>query len=142
MIRSVLAVLAGIVVLTVASFAIEWATDPLFLRLFPHALPDQAALNHNVPAKLFMMAYTFLSVAAGGYVTAWLARRAEVWHAVVMGALEAAMTVWAMTKFAHQAPLWTWIAGIALVIPAAWCGGEFRTKHARRGAATASVTSN
>jgi len=132
MTRSVLAVLAGIVVLTVASFAIEWATDPLLLRLFPHALPNQAALSHNVPAKLFMMAYTFLSVAAGGYVTACFARRAEVLHAVVMGAVEAAMTVWAMMKVSHQAPLWTWIAGIALVVPAAWCGGALRTSCTER----------
>ena len=35
MIRSVLAILAGIVVLTVTSFAIEWVTDPVLAAFFP-----------------------------------------------------------------------------------------------------------
>ena len=34
-IRSVLAVFAGIVVLTVTSFAIEWATEPVLAGFFP-----------------------------------------------------------------------------------------------------------
>jgi hypothetical protein len=55
MIRSVLAVLAGIVVLTVASFAIEAVADPLLLRTFPHALPNRAAMSHNLPATLFQL---------------------------------------------------------------------------------------
>jgi hypothetical protein len=38
MIRSGLAVLAGIVVLTIASFAIEAVANPLVLRVFPDAL--------------------------------------------------------------------------------------------------------
>src|SRR5687767_1116278 len=45
MMRSVLAVLAGLVVLLAASFAIEWVTNPLLLRMFPEALPNEAALN-------------------------------------------------------------------------------------------------
>ena len=35
MIQSVLAILAGIVVLTVMSFAIEWVTDPVLAAFFP-----------------------------------------------------------------------------------------------------------
>jgi hypothetical protein len=46
MIRSALAVLAGIVVLTVTSFAIEAVVDPLLLRTFPNALPRRAAISH------------------------------------------------------------------------------------------------
>ena len=73
MVRSILAVLAGIGVLTVTSFAIEAAADPLLMRMFPQALPDRIAINHNLPATLFGFAYTALCVAAGGYVTAWVA---------------------------------------------------------------------
>jgi hypothetical protein len=131
MIRSVLAVLAGIAVLTITSFAIEAVANPLLMRMFPNALPNQSAINHNLPATLFLFTYTALCVAAGGYVTAWLARRSERLHAVIMGGVEALLTVWAMLSIPDQAPLPTWITGIALTVPAAWCGGVLRTKVLR-----------
>jgi predicted aconitase with swiveling domain len=114
MLRSALAVIAGILVLTVASFAIEAVADPLMSR--------------NVPARIFMLAYTMLCVAAGGYVTAWLARRSQVRHAVIMGVIEAVFTVGAMMALPGHAPLWSWVAGIVLIIPAAWFGGMLRAK--------------
>ena len=116
MLRSALAVLAGILVLTVASFAIEAVADPLMSR--------------NVPARIFTLAYTMLCVAAGGYVTAWLARRSEVRHAVIMGVIEAVLTVAAMLEMPGHAPLWSWVAGILLIIPAAWFGGLVRANSA------------
>jgi hypothetical protein len=131
MIRSVLAVLAGIVTLTVASFAIEAATDPLLMRMFPHALPDRAAISYNLPASLFLFAYTSLSVAAGGYVTAWIARHSPVWHAVAMGAVEVVLTVFAMMHFGITAPLRNWIATMVLTIPVASVGGILRARQAR-----------
>jgi hypothetical protein len=48
MFRSVLSVLAGIAVLTAASFAIEAAVNPLLLGAFPQALPSTAALASNL----------------------------------------------------------------------------------------------
>lgn len=129
MIRSALAVLAGIIALTILSFAIEAAANPVLLKLFPEALPNQAALSRNLPASLFMFAYTALSIAAGGYVTAWFARRFPVRHAVIMGVIEVALTVWAMQSFADKAPLRNWILGMASTVPAAWCGGMLRAKR-------------
>ena len=79
-----------------------------------------------------MFVYTTLCVACGGYVTAWLARGSEVRHAVVMGAIQMALTALAMIEFRHKAPVWFWIAGIAVTVPAAWCGGIFRVTWARR----------
>jgi hypothetical protein len=131
MIRSVLAVLAGIVVLTVTSFAIEAVADPLLLRLFPHALPDRTAISHNLPASLFMFAYTFLCVAAGGYVTAWIARRSPVWHAVSMGVVQVALTVLAMVSLPNVAPMRNWVVALVLTIPTAWCGGLLRARQTR-----------
>lgn len=130
MMRSVLAVLAGILALSLTSFAIEWATDAWILQTIPDALSKGAAWP-GVLRKLFMSAYTTLCVACGGYVTALVARRSEVRHAVIMGAIQMAMTAWAMVEFRDKAPLWSWIAGIALTVPAAWCGGMVRAKQAR-----------
>jgi len=132
MIRSIAAVLAGLIVLTVTSFAIEWTVNPLLLRLFPQALPNQSALESNLYAALFMYLYTALCVAAGGYVTAWVARRSPVTHAVVMGVVELALTAWAMQAVVVHAPLRNWIVGIAMVVPVAWCGGLLRAKQVSR----------
>ena len=131
---SVLAVLAGIATLTVTSFAIEAVADPLMIRMFPHALPNKAAISHNLPASLFMYVYTAFCVAAGGYVTAWVARRAPVWHAVVMGMVEVGLTVLAMVSLPNVAPLRNWIVAMVLTIPTAWCGGLLRARHARTAA--------
>jgi hypothetical protein len=140
MIRSIAAVLAGLIVLTVTSFAIEWAVDPLLLRLFPRALPTASALASNPYAALFMYLYTALCIAAGGYVTAWVARRWPVGHAVAMGVAELGLTVWAMKAVVVHAPLRNWIVGIVMVVPAAWCGGLLRAKQgSRRGASQAPV---
>ncbi len=136
MIRSVLGVLAGIATLTVTSFAIEWAADPLLLHLFPKALPNAGALSNNIYASLFMYAYTALCVAAGGYVTAWVARRSPVGHAVAMGLVELALTVLAWRSFGHEAPLRNWIIGMVTVVPAAWCGGLLRARQINRAALT------
>ena len=129
MIRSALAVLAGIVTLTITSFAIEAAADPLMMRLFPHALPDRAAISYSLPATLFLFSYTFLCVAAGGYVTAWLARRSPVLHSLLMGAVQVALTVWAMFALRNEAPLRNWIVTLIFTIPAAGCGGLLRSKQ-------------
>jgi hypothetical protein len=128
--RSIAAVLAGLLVLTVSSFAIEWAVDPLLLRLFPQALPNNSALKANLYAALFMYFYTAVCVAAGGYATAWVARRRPISHAVAMGVVELGLTVWAMNAVVVHAPMRNWIIGIMTVVPAAWCGGLVRAKHA------------
>ncbi len=136
MIRSILAVVAGIVVLTIVSFAIEAVADPLLMRMFPAALPDAAALSANFPARLFMLAYTLFSIGVAGYFTAWIANRSRVGHAAIMGAIEVALTLYIMIAApfpeAHQAPRWWWIAGMILMIPAAALGGLIRARKTSR----------
>ena len=133
MVRSILAVVAGLVVLTIVSFAIEAAVDPLLLHLFPRALPDAAALAGSVPARLFMLAYTMFSIAVGGYVTAWIARRSQLTHAAVMGAIELAFTLYVMIAMpfaeVHPAPRWVGITAMILIIPAACLGAAIRARQ-------------
>jgi hypothetical protein len=134
MIRSILAVVAGLVALTIVSFAIEAAADPLLMHLFPVALPNAAALAGNLPARLFMVVYTTFAIGIGGYVTAWIARRSQLTHAAIMGAIEVAFTLYVMIaapfQEAHTAPRWGWIVGVILMIPAACLGGAIQAKHA------------
>jgi hypothetical protein len=136
MMRSVLAVIAGIAALTAASFAIEAAVDPLLMHAFPQALPNRAALSYNLPASILLFAYTGLCIVAGGYVTAWIARRAPIWHAVAMGLVQEALTVWAMAALGDVAPRRNWIVTLIVTIPLAACGGILRAKQSeKRGAA-------
>ena len=134
MIRSILAVFVGLVVLTIVSFAIEAAADPLLMHLFPHALPDAAALAGSVAARLFMVAYTTFGILVGGYVTAWIARRRRLTHAAIMGAIEVAFTLYVMIaapfQEAHPAPRWIWILGAILMVPAACLGAAIQAKPA------------
>jgi hypothetical protein len=140
MIRSILAVLAGIAALTITSFAIEAVADPLLLRMFPQALPNRSAMSHNLPATLFQLSYTAVCIAAGGYVTGWLARRREVSHALIMGAIQVALTVWAMISLPGEAPLRNWIMGLVMIVPASWCGGiAAQWRFAKNGSGAAVV---
>ncbi len=128
---TIVAILAGIIVLTAVSFAIEAAADPLMMHFFPRAFPDANALKYSLPAHIVMFAYTFLSIVAGGYVTAWIARHAPVRDAAIMGIIEAVLTAWLMSTGFHQAPLYSWIVGIVVCIPAAWLGGVLRARTAK-----------
>ncbi len=135
MIRSILAVIAGVIVLTLVSFAIEAAADPLLMRMFPAALPDATALAGNLAARLFMVAYTTFAIAVGGYVTAWIARRSRLTLAAIMGTIEVALTLYVMVAApfheAHSAPRWVSIIAVILMIPAACLGALIRVKQAR-----------
>jgi hypothetical protein len=132
MFRSILAVLAGIVTLTVTSFAIEAIADPLLMHLFPQALPDRTALMHNLGANIFLGIYTSVCVALGGYVTAWIARRAPVGHAFAMGILESILTFFAMLKFRGLQPTELWVMTMILVIPVAALGGFLYARRSAR----------
>jgi hypothetical protein len=124
MFRSVLSVLAGIAVLTAASFAIEAAVAPLLLRIFPQALPNPAALSTNQSVRILTFAYGLMCVALGGYVAARIARRLPVRHAAAMGIVQAGLTIAAMLspEGSHASRL-QWIAIALLTIPAASAGG-------------------
>ena len=135
MIRSILSLLAGLAVIVVTSFGIEAAVTPLLMRMFPDTLPNEVAMSHNTAVRLFTIMYTFLCVVAGGYVTARLAGRCAVRHAVILGALQSALTIPAMITFADKAPLWSWIASMIVVIPAAWCGGLIYSRRVTPGGA-------
>ena len=92
MLRSALAILAGLIVILVASFGIEAAVTPLLLKMFPVALPNEAAMSGNLAVWLFTFAYTLLCVVAAGYVTARLAKHHAVRHAHAMHSFHKGMS--------------------------------------------------
>ena len=124
MVRSVLSVLAGIAVLTVTSFAIEAAVNPLLIRAFPETLPGPEALSANPWVRTLTFAYGLMCVAAGGFITALVAQRRPVTHAAAMGVVQAGLTILAMlSPVADHASRVQWIVIAILSIPAAIVGG-------------------
>ena len=130
MLRSVLAVLAGIAVLTIVSFAIEAVVNPLLLHAFPHALPDPESLLRNLGVKTLTFAYGLMCVALGGYVTVLIARRFPMRHAAAMGIVQGGLTIAAMfSAEAYHASRPQWIATAVLSLPAALAGGLLYAKR-------------
>jgi hypothetical protein len=135
MFRSVLSVLAGIALLTAASFAIEAVVNPLLLHAFPQALPDPAALSSNTWVRMLTFAYGLWCVATGGYLAACIARRLPVRHSAAMGILQAGLTIAAMSSpEGSHASRMQWILIALLSIPAALAGGFlYKGKKLREG---------
>jgi hypothetical protein len=142
MLRSALAVLAGIATLTAASFAIEALLDPLLLWAFPFALPDRAAINRNLPASLLLFVCTTACITLGAYVSARIARRAPLTHAIIMGAIQTGLTVWAMLSIGHLAPTRNWVLSLIFTLPAAVLGGLLCARRTRKVSAPISLPSN
>jgi hypothetical protein len=120
MLRSVMAVVAGIVTLSLTSFGIEGLLEPVV---------DRATVQSSALAMSFMFVYSAICVAIGGYVTAWLARCERMRHTLVMGAIQTALVIPAMISFPHEAPLWRWLVGMTMIVPAAWCGGKLYVRR-------------
>lgn len=121
--RSVLAVLAGFV----ATIVLSVACDAIVRAAAPGAFgPDGRTAS---PAMLaFGVFYTLLAAVAGGFVTAWIARRGEVLHALVLGTLGAVSTLLIILAApAAQRSVGLFISAM-LVIPATVLGGWLRAR--------------
>jgi hypothetical protein len=121
--RSILAVIAGYLIIAVAVMA-------LFAISFPDADPA------NIPAPsmgfmLFSIVYGFVFAVLGGYVTALLAKRAEMKHTLALGALGVVLGIISMVTAAGREPLWYQITNMVVIAAAVLLGGYFRTRKVK-----------
>jgi hypothetical protein len=128
-IRSVLAVLAGIVTMSAVAFAIEIPLRALTLRLFSQSFPDSAALDSNVGWMLSQSLYTVPALMLGGYVAAWLAPRRGLAHAVAMAIVQELLIVALIFKPPHPVPPWMWAITLVVTPAAIIYGGYLRSRH-------------
>lgn len=121
--RTVLAVLAGLLV----AIAVMLAVEGLALQLWPPPpgldLRDEADLARLValatPAKMLaVVAGWALASFAGGWVAARLARRHRLTAALVVAALIVAGVLFNAASIPH--PLWMNALGVLLPLPLAW----------------------
>ena len=128
-VRSIVAVAAGFF----ASNVLSLGGDLLFRRASSDAFDDKGFARGD--GTLFtIMGYETLFALIAGYVTARLAIRHPITHALVMGGLvllgrvPTALVAWS------TAPPWFHIGVLLLIIPAALLGAklsELRTRSAR-----------
>lgn len=127
--RSLMAVLAGIVVLTILAFAVEIPLRALTLWLLPRTFPDPAALDSNVAWMLSQSVYTVPALVLGGYVAAWLAPRRGLAHAIAMATVQDLLIVALIFDPPHPVPAWIWAVGLLVTPAAIISGGLLRVRH-------------
>ncbi len=126
--RSVLAVLAGFVVI----FVLSLGTDQIL-----HATGVYPPWGQTMSDSLFGLAtaYRILYGVLGCWVAARLAPDRPMAHAMVLGVigliLSLAGLVFAQTQGPELGPLWYAIAIVASALPCAWAGGWLRVAQLR-----------
>ena len=126
--KSIGAVLAGFVVVA----ALSLATDEVFhlLKVYPpwgEAMPSPGA---NALALAYRMVYSVL----GGYVTARIAPRNPVKHAVILGSTGLVISILGVivTLPMHLGPAWYPIGLAVTALPCSWFGGVLYSKQIRQ----------
>jgi len=127
MIRSILAVLAGFLFIGFARFILSVA----LLGIFPGAFDAEGRVL-GTPALLLILAQVAVVVMAGAYLTARLAARRPLEHALVLGAFGLLFNVAGTLAQWERAPAWYHVTALALVLPVAWLGGRLRVRQIER----------
>jgi hypothetical protein len=130
MFRSILAVVAGFVMASAVMMAVETVNGRyLYPELGKQAegITDREVLRSilaGAPVGAFLVVILgwVLGSLAGGCMAAWIGRRAPVGHALVLGGL---LTLGGIANnLMVPPPLWFWIAGLVVLIPAAYAGAR------------------
>jgi hypothetical protein len=136
--RTVLAVVAGLVVALLAMVSVEF----LALQLWPpppgFVLEDEADLARLValatPAKMAAVVFGWaLASFLGGWVAARLSHRHRIGAAVAIGVLVVAGVVFNAANIPH--PMWMNVLGVLLPLPLALLAARLATKRAAPAAA-------
>jgi hypothetical protein len=129
--RSVAAVFAGFITLSVAINSLQGVGNATLRHMHPDLPVTASIVNQSTTTRVLWLVWETMSMVGAGYVTARIAGSSPVAHATAMGLIQAVVTLWVMSSIQSQEPTWFWLSGIAMMIPAAWFGGWWRTKRAR-----------
>ena len=127
MARSILAVLIGFVLIA----GLSLGADAILLNLMPAAFTPGGRLDD--PAMLTLtLAYVFVFAVFGCYLTAVIAKRRPLLHAMVLATIGLVLNVLGTAIRWQMAPAWYHIVALALVLPAGWIGGALGDRHLAR----------
>ena len=130
--RSILAAILGVVVGGIVVGIVESIGHLVYPPppgLDPMNVEAVKAAMANAPtgALLFVILAWAAGALAGGCLAAWMARRANTIHAMIVGALLMAAGIWTMLTIPH--PLWFWILGLAVFLPSAFAGARLAPRR-------------
>jgi len=121
--RSILAILSGVVTIGVLAVG----SDSLMRRISPSAF-DANGFTLDVTVLLVMAVYTVVFSAAGGWVTAVLARRRDLRDVLILAGLQFVMTLAANVMLWDPRLLWYYGLGLVTSTAAIAAGGWMRIR--------------
>jgi hypothetical protein len=116
-VRSVLAVVAGFLVIVVLSVGIDTLLEQTIL-------PGLARAEASTGVWLFVTFYRAAVSIGGCFVAAWLAPRRPMGHAIALGILGIVVSTAGLVAMWGVGPMWYPIALIVMALPCAWIGGK------------------
>ena len=120
LLRGALAVIAGLALFALGLFAANAAGAAIL-----GAEPEW--INRGTNTRVVWLFVNVACMITAGYVTAWIAPRAPVAHAVIVGVIQTGFTLAAfLTLNDNSTPTWLWVSGMVLTVPAAWLGGRLK----------------
>lgn len=125
MTRSAAAVLIGYLLMAVSIAAKFW----LIRHLSPEVLPAPGEdVFPNTGWLLALLVPDIVLMIAAGYVTARVALRRPIAHAVALGAVMVALGLTWMLVFRGWLPMWYQVVLVSIAVPAAATGGSLRAQ--------------
>jgi hypothetical protein len=123
--RSIVAVLLGIVVAGGLIFALEVAGHRVYPPPEGLDMNDREAMKKYIAdAPVGALVYVLLAYAVGGlvggFLTAWVARRAPVLHGLILGSVFLSLGVVNLLTLPH--PAWFVAANLLVFLPPAYLG--------------------
>jgi hypothetical protein len=124
MLRSIGAVLGGFLVFTTLALGASAALE----AAVPGAIGAGGRME-STPLLLIVLAYVFVFIVMGAYVTARSVRARPMLHAICAGGLMLAINIVSAAAMWDAAPAWYHAVLLVLVLPAAWYGGRLRERE-------------
>lgn len=115
--RSIAAVLAGIVFVVAASIGTDFALEHSIL-------PAMSTAQASPPLLALALAYRTLYGVIGGWIAAKLAPSRPITHAVVLGAIGTLAAVAGLIAEWKLGNVWYPLALAVLALPQSWLGGQ------------------
>jgi hypothetical protein len=133
MIRTILAVIAGLMAMMLSVFVIESIGHIIFPPPANTDLSNPEVLKALMPSLPVMaLVFVILAWAGGAFMGAVVSSRITLKHhqpiAIGIGLVMIALSIGTMLMIPH--PLWMMVLGVALPVPIAWLGARIATPQA------------
>lgn len=125
--RSVVAVLAGFILIP----ALNFATLGVLARVAPDRFPGGQPVT-DTGALALVLVFVAVYGILGCYVTARLAPSRPMLHALILGVLGLAVSIPMTITGWDDAPAWFSVYNLLAIMPYAWIGGRLRETQLAR----------